>query len=67
MRPVFDYSHFTEKKKWVKLEDHTKSKARKMVSEGGEVWNIIVGELGIPLVPIKDSFNEPLRTIFTTD
>ncbi|MEU9428335.1 radical SAM protein [Streptomyces sp. NPDC048342] len=55
-RPVMNYEHFDTT--WARLQDDTKERARELVSEGGEAWNII-NDLGIPLILIKDSYEEP--------
>jgi radical SAM protein with 4Fe4S-binding SPASM domain len=55
-RPVMNYEHFD--KHWANLKDDTKNRAMDLVSEGGAAWQII-HDLGIPLVLIKDSFEQP--------
>ncbi|MEU6034128.1 radical SAM protein [Actinomadura sp. NPDC047616] len=54
-RPVMNYSHFD--KDWAKVREDTKKRALDLVSEGGEVWRIL-NDLGIPLILIKDSYDE---------
>jgi MoaA/NifB/PqqE/SkfB family radical SAM enzyme len=63
VRPVMNYSHFDSK--WAKLVDDTKLRAEELI-EDGPVGRII-GDLGIPLVPIKDSFAEPPPPEFYDD
>lgn len=63
VRPVMNYSHFQSE--WAKLVDDTKARAAELI-EDGPVGRII-GELGIPLVPIKDSFEEPPSPDFYDD
>lgn len=53
VRPVMQYTHFEGK--WAKLKDDTKSRLDLLMVEGGAVWNIMK-EIGVPLIPIKDSF-----------
>lgn len=55
-RPVMNYEHFDQP--WARLKDGTKQRALDLVTEGGAAWQI-VEDLGIPLVLIKDSFDEP--------
>jgi radical SAM protein with 4Fe4S-binding SPASM domain len=55
VRPVMNYSHFDSK--WAKLSNDTKRRAEELI-EDGPVGRII-GDLGVPVVPIKDSFAEP--------
>lgn len=55
-RPVMNYEHFDQK--WARLKDDTKQRGLDLVSQGGEAWQIF-HDLGIPLVLIKDSFEEP--------
>jgi radical SAM protein with 4Fe4S-binding SPASM domain len=55
-RPVMNYEHFD--KNWAQVKDGTKQRALDLVSEGGEAWQII-NDLGIPLILIKDSYEEP--------
>lgn len=55
-RPVMNYEHFD--KPWARLKDDTKSNAKSLVEAGGEAWAIF-DELRIPLVLVKDSFEEP--------
>lgn len=55
-RPVMNYQHFDHK--WARLKEDTKQCGLDLVSEGGEAWQIF-HDLGIPLVLIKDSFDEP--------
>lgn len=57
VRPVMNYGHFEGT--YAKLKDGTKARARALVEPGGEVWEIIVTELGIPLISVKDSFEAP--------
>jgi MoaA/NifB/PqqE/SkfB family radical SAM enzyme len=63
VRPVMNYSHFASKR--AKLTDDTRLRAEELI-EGGPVGRII-GDLGIPLVPIKDSFAEPPPPEFYDD
>jgi MoaA/NifB/PqqE/SkfB family radical SAM enzyme len=63
VRPVMNYSHFESE--WAKLGDETKARAAELI-EDGSVGRII-GDLGIPLVPIKDSFDEPPPPEFYKD
>jgi MoaA/NifB/PqqE/SkfB family radical SAM enzyme len=65
VRPVMNYSHFDSE--WAKLADDTKQRAVQLIEPGGAVWRIVVDELGIPLVPIKDSFDEPPPAEFYDD
>lgn len=65
VRPVFNYAHFPTK--WAQIESDTKKKAKELIEEGGAVYKIIQEELGIPLVPIKDSFEEPPMDSFYDD
>lgn len=55
-RPVMNYKHFDHE--WARLKDDTKQRGMDLVNEGGEAWRIF-HDLGIPLVLIKDSFEEP--------
>jgi radical SAM protein with 4Fe4S-binding SPASM domain len=55
-RPVMNYEHFD--KKWAQVKDGTKERALALVSEGGEVWRIL-NDINVPLVLIKDSYEEP--------
>ncbi|QUQ68815.1 radical SAM protein [Kutzneria sp. CA-103260] len=58
-RPVMNYEHF--EKNWAQVKDNTKQKAKDLVSEGGEAWQIIK-DLDIPLILIKDSYdNRPVE------
>jgi len=57
VRPVMNYSHFPSK--WAKLDGNTAQRAWEMVEEGGTLHRTITEKLGIPLVPIKDSFASP--------
>lgn len=54
-RPVMNYEHFDAK--WARLKDNTVQRAHDLLSVGGEAWEIF-HDLGIPLVLIKDSFDE---------
>lgn len=54
-RPVMNYQHFD--RQWARLEDDTKRRSKDLVTQGGEAWQIL-HDLGIPLVLIKDSFEE---------
>lgn len=54
-RPVMNYEHFGQP--WARLNDDTKRRCRDLLAEGGEAWQIF-HSLGIPLVLIKDSFDE---------
>lgn len=56
-RPVMNYSHFGTN--WAKLNIDTKRRAAEMVEDGGSLHSAITGDLGIPLVAIKDSFEKP--------
>ncbi|MBO6677988.1 radical SAM protein [Parvibaculum sp.] len=55
VRPVMNYSHF--QRDYAMVRDGTKDRARYMVEPGGPVWTIL-NELGIPLILIKDSFDQ---------
>jgi sulfatase maturation enzyme AslB (radical SAM superfamily) len=55
-RPVMNYQDFEQP--WARLNDDTKKRALDLVTEGGEAWKIL-NDLGVPLVLIKDSFQEP--------
>lgn len=55
-RPVMNYEHFDQP--WARLKDDTKKRAQDLVTEGGAAKRIL-DDLGIPLVLIKDSFDEP--------
>jgi sulfatase maturation enzyme AslB (radical SAM superfamily) len=55
-RPVMNYEHFD--KKWAQIGDGTKERALELVSDGGRVKRIL-DELGIPLILIKDSYQQP--------
>jgi radical SAM protein with 4Fe4S-binding SPASM domain len=65
VRPVMNYAHFTSQ--WAKLEIDTKKRAFEMVEEGGKLHELISEKLGIPLVPIKDSFEPPPPESFYKD
>lgn len=54
-RPVMNYEHFDAK--WARLKEGTVNRAHELLSEGGEAWQVF-HDLGIPLVLIKDSFEE---------
>jgi len=54
-RPVMNYEHFDSQ--WARLKDDTVQRAQDLLSVGGEAWQIF-HDLGIPLVLIKDSFEE---------
>lgn len=56
VRPVMQYKHFDGQ--WAKLRADTKARARAFVEDGGELKQIL-DACGIPLVPIKDSFEPP--------
>jgi MoaA/NifB/PqqE/SkfB family radical SAM enzyme len=58
-RPVMNYDSFEQP--WARLKDDTKDSARRLLSPGGEAWKIF-DDLGIPLILIKDSFDEPPAT-----
>jgi sulfatase maturation enzyme AslB (radical SAM superfamily) len=55
-RPVMNYKHFEQP--WARLKDDTKRRGLDLVSVGGEAWQIL-HDLQVPLVLIKDSFEEP--------
>ncbi|MPZ67625.1 MAG: radical SAM protein [Pseudonocardiaceae bacterium] len=55
-RPVMNYEHFDQP--WARLKDDTKRRGLDLVTQGGEAWQIF-HDLGIPLILIKDSFDEP--------
>jgi radical SAM protein with 4Fe4S-binding SPASM domain len=54
-RPVMNYEHFDAK--WARLKEGTTRRAQELLSPGGEAWQVL-HDLGIPLVLIKDSFEE---------
>lgn len=54
-RPVMNYDSFEQP--WARLKDNTKANAKDLLSPGGEAWEIF-DDLGIPLILIKDSFDE---------
>jgi radical SAM protein with 4Fe4S-binding SPASM domain len=56
VRPVMQYKHFEGQ--WAKLNDDTKERAKEFVEDGG-VLKRILDSCGVPLVPIKDSFEPP--------
>lgn len=62
-RPVMNYAHFEGR--WAQIGSDTKRRAQEALSEGGAVW--VLRELHIPLVPIKDSFEEPPQSAFYGD
>lgn len=64
VRPVMNYSHFHAEH--AKLGDNTKMDAHRMMDEGGAVKEIL-DELGIPLVLIKDSFDQAPDESFYED
>lgn len=56
VRPVMQYEHFEIKR--AILKDSTKSKAWQLIGKGGIAYENLTS-VNIPLVPIKDSFDEP--------
>lgn len=54
-RPVMNYEHFDTD--WARLKSGTKDAARALLSPGGQAWETF-NELGIPLILIKDSFDQ---------
>jgi radical SAM protein with 4Fe4S-binding SPASM domain len=54
-RPVMNYEHFDAK--WARLKDDTTQRVRDLLTEGGAAWQVF-HDLGIPLILIKDSFDE---------
>ena len=56
VRPVMNYKHFEQQ--WARLKSDTKQRAHDLISEDGAVWEILKS-IGVPLVPIKDSFEAP--------
>lgn len=54
-RPVMNYEHFDAK--WARIKEGTVDRAHELLSEGGEAWQVF-HDLGIPLVLIKDSFDD---------
>lgn len=54
-RPVMNYAHFDQD--WARLKDHTKTSALDLLAPGGEAWQIL-HDLDIPLVLVKDSFEQ---------
>jgi radical SAM protein with 4Fe4S-binding SPASM domain len=65
VRPVMNYAHF--KAAWAKIEADTKRRAWAMVEEGGVLHKALSERLGIPLVPVKDSFEPPPPEEFYPD
>jgi radical SAM protein with 4Fe4S-binding SPASM domain len=63
-RPVFNYAHF--ERPWARLKEDTKQRARELLVEGGEAWQVL-HDLQIPLVLIKDSFEQPPPASFYGD
>lgn len=63
-RPVMNYEHFDQN--WARVKDGTKQTARDLLSPGGAAWRIF-DDLGIPLILIKDSFDEPPQPASTAD
>ena len=61
VRPVMQYEHFEAKT--AILKDSTISKAWKLIEKGGVAYENLIS-VNIPLIPIKDSFNEPLTDSF---
>lgn len=55
-RPVMNYAHFPQR--WARLRERTKTSAEETLSPGGECWQVL-DDLGIPLILVKDSFDEP--------
>jgi radical SAM protein with 4Fe4S-binding SPASM domain len=55
-RPVMNYANFEQP--WARLKEDTKEHVLDDLSEGGEAWQIL-NDLGIPLILVKDSFEEP--------
>jgi len=55
VRPVMNYAHFEGQ--WARLQEDTASRAEQLIGPGGAVREIL-DDLGIPLVPIKDSFSD---------
>jgi len=55
-RPVMNYQHFDQP--WARVKDGTKQSAYDLLTGDGAAKRIF-DELGIPLVLIKDSFDEP--------
>lgn len=64
IRPVFNYAHFD--RNYAFLECDTKKRSNELISEGGPVWRILRG-CGVPLIPVKDSFEAPPADAFYTD
>lgn len=62
VRPVFHYSTTRH----TRLQLDTKAKAQALISEGGQIAQII-DSLGIPLIPIKDSYDMPPPPEFYKD
>jgi radical SAM protein with 4Fe4S-binding SPASM domain len=56
VRPVMNYSSFY--RPWAQIESDTKARSDALVSPGGEVHDILE-RAGVPLIAIKDSFDEP--------
>lgn len=55
VRPVMNYSHF--ERDYAMVREGTKARAEALVAEGGPVREIL-DRLGIPVIPIKDSFRD---------
>ncbi len=55
VRPVMNYAHF--ERDYTMTREQTKARARALVEQGGAVRQIF-NQLGIPLIMIKDSFDE---------
>jgi radical SAM protein with 4Fe4S-binding SPASM domain len=56
VRPVMNYASFY--RPWAQLTHDTKSRAQALVEDDGEVGQIL-SNVGVPLVAIKDSFEDP--------
>jgi radical SAM protein with 4Fe4S-binding SPASM domain len=57
VRPVMNYSHFSAD--WAKLSRNTASEAWSLAQPGGVLYDVLQADLGIPVIPIKDSFDAP--------
>ncbi len=55
VRPVFNYAHFD--KPWARVETQTKARVLAQMDAENGVQNIL-SDLGIPLVKVKDSFED---------
>jgi radical SAM protein with 4Fe4S-binding SPASM domain len=63
VRPVMQYKHFD--KITANITTKTNSKILELISEGGMLWSILK-ECDIPLIPVKDSFNDsPADDLYT--